>query len=237
MQKLNAKGKAVLLIGDSHLPYEHIDYLDFCQFVSEYFGCKLHVHMGDYEDHHAISFHESDSELFSAGDELEEVIRRTQFWYETFPKMKIIDSNHGSLVFRRAKKHGIPLHHFKTLQEVYKTPKWSWFDTIMLSTKQGEVYLCHGKSSIYNKLAREIGCSAAQGHFHGKLEVTWANSVLIERFNMFVGCGVDRVSLAFAYGKNHIPNPMLGCGVIDEEGNPHVVRMRLNKRGRWLGVL
>lgn len=237
MQRLNAKGKAVLLIGDSHLPYEHIDYLDFCQYVSEYFDCKLHIHMGDFEDHHAISFHDSDNELLSAGDELEEVIKRTRFWYETFPKMKIIDSNHGSLVFRRMKKHGIPVSFIKPLKEIYETPTWNWYDTITLTTKQGDVYLTHGRSSVYNKLAREVGCSAAQGHFHGKLEVTWANSIIRQRFNMFVGCGIDLKSLAFSYGKNNIPHPMLGCGVIDEEGSPHIIRMRLNKKGRWVKKL
>lgn len=235
MKTVNAKNKSVLLIGDSHLPYEHIDYLNFCKYVSDYFSCKLHIHMGDYEDHHAISMHDSDVDLLSAGDELELVIEKTVYWYKAFPKMITIDSNHGSLVYRRMKKHGIPLAHIKPLKEIYRTPKWSWYSDVMLSTKQGEVYLTHGKSSVYNKLAREIGCSAAQGHFHGKLEVTWANSIFHERFNMFVGCGIDKQSLAFAYGKNNIPHPMLGCGVIDEEGNPHIVRMRTNKKGRWIG--
>ena len=162
MQSINAKNKSVLLIGDSHLPYEHIDYLNFCQYVSDYFGCKLHIHMGDFEDHHAISFHDSDSELMSAGDELECVIEKTVYWYKAFPKMKIIDSNHGSLVFRRLKKAGIPISHIKPLKEIYNTPKWSWYGDLLLKTKQGDVYLTHGKSSVHNKLAREIGCSAAQ---------------------------------------------------------------------------
>lgn len=234
MKKLNAKNKAVLLIGDSHLPYEHKDYLVFCQHVSDYFECDLHIHMGDYEDGHAISFHPTDEELLSAGDELEEVILRTESWYKAFPNLRIISSNHGDLIYRRMKHHGLPLTYIKPISEIYNTPTWQWHEDIMLSTKQGDVYLTHGKSSVYNKLAREVGCSAAQGHFHGKLEITWANSVFHERFNMFVGCGVDRESLAFAYGKNNIPHPMLGCGVIDREGNPHTIRMRVNKRGRWI---
>lgn len=235
MQRLNAKNKSVLLIGDSHLPYEHTDYLDFCKYVSDYFSCKLHIHMGDYEDHHAISFHDSDQELLSAGDELEKVIEKTAYWYEAFPKLVTISSNHGSLVFRKMKKHGVPVAFIKPLKDIYKTPKWKWFDNVILSTKQGDVYLTHGKSAIYNKLSREIGCSAAQGHYHGKHEITWCNSVFHQKFNMFVGCGIDIKSLAFAYGKNNIPQPMLGCGVIDEEGNPHICRMRLNAKGRWIG--
>jgi len=223
----------VLLIGDSHLPYNHCDYLEFVKAVSAFYSCSLHIHMGDYEDNHAISFHDSDAGLLSAGDELEIVIERTKLWYEAFPNMKIVDSNHGSLIFRRMKSHGLPISYIKPLSEIYNAPDWRWYEDILLRTNQGDVYLCHGKSAGYNKLAREVGCSAVQGHFHGKLEVTWCNSVFTERFNMFVGCGISRTSMAFAYGKNNIPQPMLGCGVIDEAGNPIIVKMRLNKKGRW----
>ena len=54
---------------------------------------------------------------------------------------------------------------------------------------------------------------------------------------MFVGCGIDRDSLAFAYGKNNIPYPILGCGVIDENGVPHLCKMHVDKNNRWDGVV
>lgn len=232
-----AKHKSVLLIGDTHLPYEHWQYLDFLKAVKKKYKCEIVVHMGDFEDHHAISFHKSDCELFSAGQELEEVIERTKDWYKAFPKMHIIDSNHGSLVFRRLKVEGIPLQHIKPLSEIYNTPTWTWHEDLFIKTKRGDVYLTHGRTGTYNKLAREIGCSAVQGHFHGKFEITYANSVFHERFNMFVGCGIDRASMAFAYGKNNIPQPILGCGVIDENGMPHLCKMVLNKNNRWEGLV
>lgn len=233
MKKIRATGKSVLLIGDTHLPYEHPDYLEFIKDVSKKFNCKIHIHMGDYEDHHAISFHDSDCELLSAGDELKKVIHKTEDWYKAFPKMITIDSNHGSLVLRRLKKHGVPISHLKPLKEIYKTKTWTWVDEIILKTKIGDVFLCHGRATSYQKLAREIGCSAAQGHYHGKLEVTWCNSVFNERFNMFVGCGIDFKSMAFAYGKINIVQPILGCGVIDEKGYPYIIKMPLNKKGRY----
>lgn len=193
--------------------------------------------MGDEVDGHAMSFHDSDSDLPSAGHELELAIEQLSHWYKAFPKMILLESNHGSLIYRRAKHHGIPLAHFKPLQEVYNTPKWKWYEHILLSTRSGDVYLCHGKSGVYNKLAKDIGCSAVQGHFHGKLEITWSNSVFHQRFNMFTGCGVNRDSLAMAYGKNNIPQPMLGCGRLDETGMPHIHKMNLNARGRWDGKI
>jgi len=233
MFKINAKHQSVLIIGDTHIPYEHRDYLDFCKAVSKKYKCTIFTHIGDEIDNHSISYHPSSAELFSAGDELKEALKIIKRWERVFPSLKLCDSNHGSLIFRRFKSEGLPLHYLKSMQQIYDVKKWSWHDEILLKTLRGDVYLCHGKTGAYNKLAREIGCSAVQGHFHGKLEVTYANSVFHERFNMFVGCGIDRDSLAFAYGKNNIPQPILGCGVIDEAGNPHAIKMNLNSRGRW----
>lgn len=230
---INAKNKSILIIGDSHIPYEHCDYLDFCYAVSKKYKCKLHFHIGDEVDYHAISFHDSISELPSAGNELQLSIERLSYWYKKFPKLMLLSSNHGSLVTRRLKHHGIPVAHLKPLNELYETEKWQWHDDILIKTKLGSIYLCHGKSGTYNKLSREIGCSAVQGHFHGKQEITWANSVAFERFNMFVGCGINIKSMAFAYGKNNIPQPLLGCGVIDENGIPIIVKMVLDGHGRW----
>ena len=189
--------------------------------------------MGDEVDKHGLSFHDSDSELPSAGDELTLSQERIVGWSKAFPTLKLLESNHGSLIYRRAKHHGIPLEYFKPLKEVYNTPKWSWHEHIILKTKKGNVYLCHGKAGPYQKLAKEVGCSAVQGHFHGKFEITWSNSVFHQRFNMFTGCGVSRESLAMAYGKNNIPQPMLGCGRVDGDGIPHLHKMNLNSNNRW----
>lgn len=234
---INAKGKAVLIIGDTHIPYEHKDYLRFCKAVKNKYNCSIYVHVGDEVDNHAISFHASDCDLPSAGPELEKSKIRLGGWEEEFPGMDILDSNHGSLAVRRFKFHGIPLSYLKPLQEVYETPTWSWYEDILILTKAGYVYGCHGKSSSETKLADKVGCSAFQGHFHGKLGYKWEVSSLRDRFNMFVGCGIDRESLAFAYGKNHLPKPALGCGVIDKEGMPHTVKMNLNSKGRWDGKI
>ena len=236
-KKINAVGKAVLLIGDTHIPYHHSDYLKFCKAVSKKFKCSIHLHVGDEADKHGISFHPSDADLFSAGDELEHTITEIAKWNKAFPDMILMESNHGSLVIRKMKVNGIPLKYIKELRDVYETPGWKWYHDVLIKTKYGEVYGCHGKASGYGALAKEQGCSAFQGHFHGKLEVTWHNRVEHRRFNMFVGCGINWRSMAFAYGKNNLPKPILGCGVIDQEGLPHIFKMKLDGNGRWVGKL
>ena len=97
--------------------------------------------------------------------------------------------------------------------------------------------MCHGKSSAYGKLAREMMCSAVQGHFHGKAEITWHKSAMGSRFNMFVGCLVDEDSMAMAYAKNNIPKPILSVGYVDENGNPLIIKMNLLSNGDWDGKI
>ena len=131
------------------------------------------------------------------------------------------------------KHHGIPIRVLKNLQELYETPRWSWHHDIILMTNMGHVYLCHGKSSAYGKLAKEMGCSAIQGHFHGKFEITWHKSAMTSRFNAFSGCLIDDDSMAMAYARNNLPKAILGAMLIDEQGFPRLLKMRLNGKGRF----
>ena len=151
--------------------------------------------------------------------------------------MELLESNHGSLHLRKAKANGIPLHFLKSYQQIYDTPTWFWHDDIILKTKIGDVYLCHGKSGMYNKMSKEMGMSCIQGHYHSKFEVTWTKTALNERFNAFTGCLIDQRSLAFAYSKTNLPVALLGSIVVSKEGYPRLVKMQLNSRNRWIGKL
>lgn len=237
--RLDATGRRVLIIPDLHIPYEHPDSYKFLKEIKRKFLLPgdIIMNLGDEVDNHAISFHDSISELLSAGDELKVSIERIQGIKKLFPKMYLCDSNHGSLLFRRMKSHGVPVSVIKPLQEIYDTPKWEWHEDYVVKTHLGDIYICHGKSSTYGKLCRETGLSSIQGHFHSKYEITWHETVSGTRFNMFVGCLADRSSLAFSYAKNNIPKFILGTAIIDERGHPFLVKMNLDDKGRWDGHL
>jgi len=239
---ITAVNKRVLIIPDMHIPYHHPDALKFLTQVKDKYddGSLLVINLGDECDKHAMSMHDSDSDLWSAGHELQksiDYIHMPNGLHELFPKMDLLESNHGSMIFRRAKKHGIPLHYIKPYKEVLGTPKWSWHDELIVNTKMGGVYFCHGKTSAYGKLCKEQGISAVQGHFHGKFEITWHQSSIGHRFNMFSGCLVDERSMAMAYGKNFTAKPILGCSVLSKHGYPYLIKMNLNAKGRWDGRL
>lgn len=221
MLKINARNKRVLIISDLHIPYSVKGYIDFLKKLKKEFKPHIIINIGDELDYHGQSMHDSDHDLDSAGVELNKAIAELQDGlHKLFPKMFLLESNHGSMTLRRAKKYGIPVRALRDLPDLYETPRWSWHSEILLQTKQGPVYLCHGKSGVYGKMVKESGASCVQGHFHGKFEITYHRGVFGTRFNMFVGCLIDIDSLAMAYGRNFSVKPILGSGGIAEDGEP-----------------
>ena len=219
MLKIDARGKKVLFISDTHIPYSVKGYINFLKLIKAKFKPDIVIHIGDELDYHAVSFHNSDHELFSAGQELDKAIIEIQEGlHKLFPKLYLLESNHGSLIFRKMKANGIPIRALKPLHELYETPLWSWHEEILLRTNRGWVYCHHGKSSAYGALVKALGVSCVQGHFHSKLEITNHKSILGTRQSMFVGCLADRDSMAMAYAKNNLADFLNGTGGIKANG-------------------
>ena len=230
--------KSVLIISDTHFPYQHPDCIAFLTAIKKKFKPDKVVHIGDEIDGHAISFHPSDPDLASPGDELDLAIKRLQPLYRLFPKVDVVESNHGSLVYRKGKVHGIPRHVFKSYREVIGAPKgWNWhFDLTLKMSNGQEVYFCHGKSSGPAKLSQSMGMSVVQGHYHERMEIIyWANPTGLY-FDMRVGCLIHDDSLAFSYNNTNLKRPLIGTGII-LDGQPRLLPMILDKRGRWNGKL
>ena len=225
MLKLDVRGKRVLFISDTHIPYSVKGYLRFLRDVKKRFKPDVIIHIGDEVDYHAISFHDSIAELFSAGHELDKSIEEIQEGlHKIFPKMILLESNHGSLVYRKMKHHGIPVRVLKPLHELYQTPLWEWHEHVLLMTNMGRVYCTHGKSGISGRLAMALGCSTVQGHYHSKFEIMWFKSITKMRFSMYLGCLADRDSMAMAYNKPNMADFINGTGGLLENGEPVLFR-------------
>ena len=230
--------KSVLIISDTHFPYQHPDTIAFLTAIKKKHKPDRVVHIGDEIDGHAISFHPSDPDLASPGDELALAIQRLQPLYRLFPKVDVVESNHGSLVYRKGKVHGIPRFVFKSYREVIQAPKgWRWhFDLTLKMSNGNDVYFCHGKSSQPGKLSQSMGMSTVQGHFHEQFSINyWANPNGLY-FDMKVGCLIHDDSLAFSYNNTNLKRPLIGTGIIID-GHPVLIPMVLDKKGRWTGKL
>ena len=245
MKRINAVGRSCLIIGDLHIPFHHVDSWRWLAAIKKKYlnNRSIVLSIGDEVDGNQISMHDKDPDvLFSPSSELEaciETIHMKGGLHELFPKLTILDSNHGSLVYRRAKKGGLPVHYLRELKDVYQTPKWNWTDEVYLKTGKGDIYVCHGRSSVSGKLVGSLGdiYGTVQGHFHGKHSITFYNGGNKNRFCAYTGCLIDEKNLAFNYGRLSVAKPILGSVLITEDGTPLLLTMTLDKNNRWDGKL
>lgn len=243
MKALNAKGKSVLVIGDTHIPFEHPDAFKWLKAIKKKYLNKksIIIHIGDEVDGNQISFHEKCPDIpFSPSSELEACIDRIHMpggLYELFPKMHLCESNHGSLVYRRAKYAGLPKHVIKSYAEILQVKGWQWHDDIILKTNKGPVYCCHGRSKNIGKVVASNQSSVIQGHYHGSHSLEWFRGIHGDRFGAFTGCLVDASARAFNYGRLSLQRPIMGSVLIKECGTPILLTMNLDKHNRWDGTI
>lgn len=230
------KNSRILCISDLHAPYTHPDFMAFLEAINKKYAPDRIVCMGDEVDSHAISYHEHDPDLYSSGHELEKAIEVLKPLYDLFPRVDVLDSNHGSLAYRKLRTAGLSRKYMKAYREILEAPKgWTWHDNLTLTMSNGEqVFFHHGLNPQPIRVAQMYGMSVAQGHYHSNACIQYTSSPLKLMFGMNVGCMIDKQSLAFEYNKVTLPRPILSHGIIID-GVPQLLPMPLGKNGRWTG--
>lgn len=231
---MGTKNARVLVIGDLHFPFCHVDTLKFLAAIKKKYKPDRVISIGDEIDGHAWSFHDPDPDLHSPGDEL----GKAKWWihqlHKIFPRMDILESNHGSLFYRKQKKAGLPRGVMKSYNEIYGVGlNWKWHKSLTILLSSGApCYFHHGKSADVIKTSQSMGMSTVQGHYHEKFGVQyWANSLGLY-FAAQTGCLVDDDALAFEYNKLNLKRPLIGSLFI-QDGLAFSIPMVLDKRGRW----
>lgn len=225
----------ILLISDLHIPYHHPDALDFLQHLKDKYNPTRVICLGDEMDKHALSFHDSDPDLPSAGDELRMSLPVIAKLKEMFPVMDILESNHGSLLYRKAHAFGIPKHYLKSYNDVLGVDdNWKWYYDITVDLPNGnKCYLHHGKSSNVTKTSQTMSMCSAAGHFHETFKIEyWGNPISLY-WAMQCGCLIDDKSYAFNYNNVNLKRPIIGTGLIIDS-MPILEPMVLDKEGRWV---
>ena len=209
----------VLVVGDTHLPFERPDYLDFCLDIQKRCHCGRVIHIGDLVDNHAISYHEHDPNGQSPTDEMEEADKHLKDWFKAFPKVYLCRGNHDSLIDRKGKTVGLPKRAFRQFRDIWNLPN-GWIDGFEFEF-DGVLYK-HGTgfSGRYAHVAaaERSRQSTVIGHTHSSLGVEYIVSSKDRIFGVNVGCGIDRKKYAFAYGKDFPRKPVVGCGIVTDRG-------------------
>lgn len=219
------------IIGDTHLPYEHPDYLKFCQEQFKAWDCDTIVHIGDLVDHHALSFHDSEPLLQDAHGEMLRAKERLKPWFKTFPKLTMVGGNHDHIPARQLRRIGMDDQTWlRPLSEVYGFPPgWKVVDEV---TIDGVLYH-HGYTSVgvngFRNDAKARMCSTVSGHAHGNAGISASASQKQLVWGMAVGCGVNNKEMAFAYGKHFKMKPIVSCGIVIDGKHPYVEFMPLEE--------
>lgn len=209
----------ILVIGDVHAPFTHKEYLQFCRHQQEVFDCGQVIFIGDIVDFHYSSFHNTDPDGLSAGDEAEEAQQQLEEWYQMFPKATVTVGNHDLIMYRKMFASGLSRIYARTWNEMFHAPKgWNFVDKIIINN----VMYTHGVSNALKRM-KESRISVVQGHLHSLQYIQRSQSEVNNLFAMQVGCGIDDEAFAFAYNKAFNAKPIMGCAVVLNKGTLPIV--------------
>lgn len=205
----NNKESRVLVIGDTHCPFDLDTYLDFLVDTYNTFNCNSVVHIGDELDHHYSSYHETDANGMGGGTELDFAIKRLNRYYKQFPKVDVIIGNHTRIIMRKAQTGGIPREWIRDYNEVLKVPNWTFHTELEID---GVLY-AHGEGGTARIKCKKDLQSIVQGHLHTQLYSEYTVGRKNRVFGMQVGCGINHEEYAFGYAKAGL-KPAIGCGIV-----------------------
>jgi predicted phosphodiesterase len=222
------------IIADTHEPFTHPGYRDFCEYTFNKYGVSRIVHIGDEADNYFLSYHEKDPNFLNYEKETERAMANMREWYKVFPNVDVMVGNHGALPFRKATTIGLPKKWLKTYEEYWESPTgWKWHQDIEIDN----VKYTHGLGSSGQTGAIDRAIRSRQstviGHIHAFAGVNYhaSNNDLI--FGMNVGCGIDAKAYAFEYGKDFNNKPVVGCGIVINGEQAIFVPMNLGSKYTW----
>ena len=213
------KRNRVLIIGDTHAPAMHRDYIPFLKSIQKKYNCNKVVHIGDLVDWASISYHPKAPSLMDSEKEFRKAQKQVQRLHRAFPRATWCIGNHDSLTERKAADLGLPLSVLKGYKDLWGLDGWEVVPRYESVTIDGVIYQ-HGDRGKGGQIcaaylnAQEEHASVVQGHLHAQFGVLYHANKANRVFGMQVGCGVDYKLEAMAYGKKYNRKPILGCGVV-----------------------
>jgi len=216
----------VLIIGDTHIPFDRPGYLEFCRGVQQEFDCGTIIHIGDEVDNCALSQYERDPDGLSAMSEFEISLERLKDWYKVFPEVKVCIGNHTARPFRMARTIGIPSKFIRSYEEIWESPiGWEWEESFEFHG----VHYTHGNGSsgatAALKRAMQLRQPVVMGHLHKEAGIQFNVSSRDAIWGMNVGCGISDTEYAFYYAKDDPRKSIVSCAVVLNHGKLPIIKL------------
>ena len=226
--------KRILVISDCHFPFAHKSWHGFLTKLKAKYKPDTIINIGDEMDFHSINVsHTIDPDLPSPKDELELGKKDIQKLHTLFPKMTLLESNHGSMVLRRAMAKGMTKSFIKSYNQILEVGKgWEWKEKHFIQTDKGRILFGHQFSPDIKKAVASFSMSVVQGHYHTISECVMVGNDFHLNFGLTVGCLIDKEALSMRYMRLNLKKPILSCGLITN-GMPHLTPMYLKRNGDW----
>ena len=213
--------KIVGVIGDFHAPFNHKDYLKFCQETFEKWGVNEVVMIGDLVDNHAISRHQTETDALGGWSEFSMAKYEIEKMKIAFPKLKLCLGNHDRIPERQAATLGLHEGFIKSFSDMWNLPdEWEVAPSFIMDNVLYTHGLASGGKNGTLNYAIKKQMSVVLGHKHGCSGVRYYTNGDTIIFGMDSGCGVCAGSYAMRYGKEFPDKPVLSCGIVinDKEG-------------------
>ena len=224
--KKENKERRILVVGDLHAPFIRKGYLEFCKSVYDEYECTDVVCTGDILDNHFSSFHDTDPDGYSAGDELDEALKQIEKWVNVFPRVMVCIGNHDRLPARQAFVSGVSTRWVRDYNDVLGCPEWEFAEGYDIDGVRYE----HGEGQKPHIKMLNNRQSYVCGHIHSELKITYSVSEHDRLFAMQMGWGGDQSAYSMAYAKN-FKKGIVSCGVVLKNGTlPLVIPMPLMKK-------
>ncbi len=214
-----------LVISDLQIPFHHNHALDFCRHIQKHYRIPKEniLCQGDELDQlHGGLWPKDPNGIHSALSEHNASLVELKRWYEAFPLMKLAISNHGTRWIRKATKAEIPSIMLRRYEEVIQAPDgWKWKESWKIEAKHPFI-LEHGDNwggrTPHVTAAISNGMSTTLGHHHSIAGVEYVKTNGLSVWGMVTGSLIDFETYAFSYARNARYKPLIGVGVVVDNG-------------------
>lgn len=212
------------------MPFHHEHAFDWLAQLKKEFTPDKIICLGDEVDMAALSFHDTNPNMPSARDEYHYALAGMKTLYKIFPEgMDICVSNHGSRLYRRAFKHGIPEAMVKAYRELWEAPdNYNWhgrivFDNVVFEHGDGGG---SGRNAAFTAMMANH-LSTVIGHIHSFGGVQYSATPFGELFAVNSGCLINLEAPAFLYAERFRNKPTLGASLIIDGKQAFFIKMPL----------